>query len=289
MENLSFSGSIESFNKVFTPFSEELEPIIYTIRKAFQTEMIFLLGVYQANPKVLGKEYDLLVLAAEQEKRPMHEFESLIYNRCHDFAVVSVSVHRWDTIQHLLSSGNIFFSQLCKPEKLIYDSGERKLTGPILINPAIKHANLLVEFRQMLEKAKGFLLGSSIYKAALEYQLGAFMLHQAAEQTLNAFLCPLMGLRLQTHNLQKLLLYTRRLSEALYYAVFPRNSGPEIQLFQLLQKAYIYGRYKNNFQVSQDNLETLTDRVIFLQEMVSRIFPEKLNLYFEKQNPFIPD
>jgi hypothetical protein len=56
-----------------------------------------------------------------------------------------------------------------------------------------------------------------------------------------------------------------------------------------LQKAYIYGRYKNNFQVSQDNLEILTDRVIFLQEMVSRIFPEKLNLYFEKQNPFNPD
>jgi hypothetical protein len=76
MENLSFSGSIESLNKVFTPFSEELEPIIYTIRKAFQTEMIFLLGVYQANPEVLGKAYDLLVLAAEQEKRPCMNFRA---------------------------------------------------------------------------------------------------------------------------------------------------------------------------------------------------------------------
>lgn len=289
MENLSFSGSIESFKGDFSLFPEELEPIIYTITGAFHTEMIFQLGIYPANPEALGRAYDLLVLTTGQEKRPMHEFESLIYNRCHDFVPVTVSVHRWGTIHHLLSNGNIFFSQLCKPERLIYDSGEKELPDVNLIKPEIKSVNLMAEFTQMMEKAKGFLLGSAIYKASLEYQLSAFMLHQAVEQTLNAFLCPLMGLRLQTHNLQKLLLYTRRLSEALYDEVFPRNTSLEILLFQLLQKAYIYGRYKNNFQVSRDNLEILTDRVISLQEMVSVIFPEKLNLYFEKQNRFIPD
>ncbi len=289
MEDFSFSGSIEPFINGFSPFPEEIEPIIYTITQAFQTEMIFLLGIYQANPEALGKEYDLLVLAGGNERRPMHELESLIYNRCHDFAPVTVSVHRWDMTEQLLANGNIFLSQLCKPAKLIYDSGEKKLPDPILVNQAIKSANLMAEFRQILEKARGFLLGSEIYKAALEYQLCAFMLHQAVEQTLNAFLCPLMGLRIQTHNLQKLLLYTRRLSESLYYEVFPRDTGLEVELFRLLQKAYIYGRYKNTFRVSRDNLEILTDRVISLQEMVSAIFPEKLNLYFENQDPFIPD
>ncbi len=289
MENSSFSGSIEPIIKDFSPFSEEIELIIYTITHAFHTEMIFLLGIYQANPEAMGKEYDLLVLASENEKRPMHEFESLIYNRCHDLAPVTVSVHRWDMVQSLLANGNMFFAQLCKPEKLIYDSGEKRFPEPILFNQAIKSAHLMAEFSQILEKAKGFLLGSAIYKAALEYQLCAFMLHQAVEQTLNAFLCPLMGIRIQTHNLQKLLLYTRRLSKALYYEVFPRDTGLEVELFRILQKAYIYGRYKNNFQVSRDNLEILTDRVISLQEMASGIFLEKLNMYFENQDPFIPD
>jgi HEPN domain-containing protein len=281
MEISPFLCHFESISSHFNPLTEDLEPIIYTITRAMDTEKIFLLNTYPANPEVLGKEYDLLVLTGEKGKRPMHEFESLVDNRCHDFAPLTISIHKWATVNQLLANGNIFFSKMCTAEKLIYDSGKGVLTTPVFINPAPSGYVLKEEFRQQMAKAKNFLLGAITYKMTREFQLGTFMLHQAVEQTLNAFLLPLMGFRLQTHNLQKLLLYVRRLSTTLYYDVFPRNTDKEIQLFQLLQKAYIYGRYKNNFQVSEETMQILIDRIISLQEITSCVFREKFAVLFE--------
>jgi hypothetical protein len=89
-----------------------IDPIIYCICESMHTEKIFLLGTYPAFPQSFGLEYDLLVLVDSSYKKPMHEFESLIANRCHDLAMAAASVHKTEAVNKLLQQGNIFFSAL---------------------------------------------------------------------------------------------------------------------------------------------------------------------------------
>lgn len=110
--------------------SDPLDPIIQVICESMPAEKIFLLGTYQANPEILGLEYDLLVLIQSSDKRPVHELESLIANRSHDFAMVTASVYKLDTINRLLQQGNLFFSHLCHPQKLIFSQGPGELEKP---------------------------------------------------------------------------------------------------------------------------------------------------------------
>jgi len=255
--------------------SDPLDPIIHVIRESMPAEKIFLLGTYQANPEILGLEYDLLVLIQSADKRPVHEFESLIANRSHDFAMVTASVYKIDVINRLLEQGNLFFSHLCHPQKLIFSLGADELKKTELRNLAFCHDFIKAEFCSLISKSKAFLSGAICYQNTQDHQLAAFMIHQTVEHCLNAFLSPLMGYRMKTHNLNKLFLHARRFSVQ-FYKIFPRNSDREIQLYQTLHKAYIYGRYKNTFQVAEELLQILVARASSLLELTEYTFNQKL-------------
>ncbi len=254
---------------------ESLNPVIYCICESMHTDKIFLLGTYPAFPESLGVEYDLLVLIDSGDKKPMHEFESLIANRCHDLAMVTASVHKTNLVNDLLKRGNLFFSALCDVEKLIFNEGQVPLPNEALIRMPVRPEELEKEFHIQYARAGSFLCGANSYRITGDNQLAAFMLHQTAEQALNAFLTPLIGYRLQTHNLNKLFLYARRLSQK-FCTIFPRNTDAEIRLYQVLHKAYIFGRYKNNFEIGKEALQILIERLTALLEMTQIIFYEKL-------------
>ena len=207
----------------------------------------------------------------------MHEFESLISNRCHDLAMISVSVFQIQIVNQLLKAGNIFFSFICDPRKVIFDNGGTHLAdGSLYIQPSDVD-ELASEFSNAYSKAKAFLSGAINYRITRDFQLAAFMLHQTVEHGLNALLSPLMGYRMQTHNLNKLFLYARRFSVQ-FYEIFPMDSDEEIRLYQTLHKAYIFGRYKNNFQVGEDTLQILIERSAALLTLAEVIFNEKIEI-----------
>lgn len=240
-------------------------------------DMIFLLGTYPANPLVLGPEYDLLVLINTDDKRQTHEFESLIANRCHDFAMITVSVYQNRYVSQMLKKENPFFTTLCRSDNVIYNSDQLELHVPYLSNYHYNVQFLSGEFAELKAKAESFLSGAINFRITSDFQLAAFMLHQTVEHCLNAFLSPLIGHRIQTHNLNRLFIFARRFSIR-FYEIFPRNSDPEIQLYQLLHKAYIYGRYKNNFQVSENSLHILIERATALLELTEVTFHQKMEL-----------
>jgi HEPN domain-containing protein len=256
---------------------EILDPVIYTICQSLPAEKIFLLGMYPANPEALGIEYDLMVLFDPGDKRPMHEFESLIANRCHDLAMISVSVFQIQIVNQLLKTGNIFFSFICDPRKILFDNGGFHLANDRLYVQSSDAQKLAAEFSLLLSKAKAFLSGAISYRITQDRQLAAFMLHQTVEHTLNAFLSPFMGYRMQTHNLNKLFLYARRFSIR-FYEIFPRDTDKEIRLYQTLHKAYIYGRYKNNFEVDEQTLRILIERSSALLALTELLFNQKIEI-----------
>lgn len=254
---------------------DPLEPIIYLICESMQVEKIYLIGTYPACPPVLGSVYDLLILIRSADKRPMHEFESLIENRCHDLAMLNASVYKIEVVDQLLKGGNIFFSSLCDPDHLVYDAGRLSLQKAELLNAKPNCEDLKDEFRKSFAKARAFHSGAIGYRITADYQLAAFMLHQTVEHALNAFISPIIGHRIQTHKLNKLFLYARRVSPELT-GIFPVNTDKEIRLYQTLHKAYIYGRYKNNFLVAEETVQTLIDRAGLLLDKTELAFRRKL-------------
>lgn len=250
---------------------DPLTPIINMIKNSMDAEKIFLLGRYPSQPAELGDEYDLLVLSKDNNTRCNDELESLVHNRSHDMAPVNAIVFKMKQVNEMIVNGNYFFSTFCVPGNLVYDAGriEMERTPAEHTLPRLK---ILNETHQtMIDKANGFLAGAINFYEKKEFSLTAFMLHQSVEHGLNALLVPLLQFRLQTHNLHKLMRFVRRFSWEIFN-LFPRDTINETNLFQLLQKAYIHARYKDSFQVSEQEVEALLERVKQLLQKVTEEF-----------------
>ena len=254
-----------------TEMEDRLLPVINIIKSSMDAEKIFLLGNYPLQPAELGDEYDLLILVKDTHNRPNDEFESLIHNRSADTVPVHPSVFKLSKVNEMILNGNYFFSAFCVPEKLIYDAGRIQLESPLPKHDLPRLKVLKQIHDGLMEKANGFVAGAINFYESKEFSLSGFMLHQAAEHGLNSVLQPLMQFRLHTHNLHKLMRITRRFSLEIFN-LFPRDTETEIRLFQLLQKAYIHARYKDTFEVKEEEAAVLLERIKLLLHTVGEEF-----------------
>ncbi len=94
------------------------------------------------------------------------------------------------------------------------------------------------------------------------------MLHQAAEQALHTTMQLKTGLRVVTHNLDKLYRYCCTFCYQLPEIVFGNNKENDKRLFNLLQKAYIDTRYKNDYSISTIDLLALFNILKRLHELL---------------------
>ena len=58
--------------------------------------------------------------------------------------------------------------------------------------------------------------------------------------------------------------------------IFPRSTEKEIELFENFDYAYIGARYDPKFQISNDDLEYLSERVKRLMELTEILCNEKI-------------
>ncbi len=125
---------------------------------------------------------------------------------------------------------------------------------------------LFTAFNRGMQLAAEFLSGAELFTIRKQFPLAAFHLHQAAEQLYTGIIHIITGLRVQTHNLDKLHRYSKHLLEGLP-ALFPRDTQQEKHLFKLLQKAYIESRYANDYCIKPEELQLLYKRIIRLLEL----------------------
>ena len=93
------------------------------------------------------------------------------------------------------------------------------------------------------------------------------MLHQAAEHSLLTILKITIGLGVNSHNLEKLVRYCS-LVTCKVADVFQKNKENDKRLFQLLQRAYIEPWYKEDYSINTSDLQTLTEKIRVLQEIL---------------------
>jgi len=253
-----------------SPFHRrQLRLLIPMIVKAVRPEKIILYGMYGMDD-AMPTGYDLLVVTPPGEHHYDHEIQDIIENKCRIHATVTVLVHDIDHVNQRLSEGQYFFSLLGQESVLLYDAGNVPLAPAAVPDLARIRLTAQKDFDRWSRQARAFFDSAVFNQQKKEYWLAVFLLHQAAEQIYQAILLAFMGYKPCTHNLDKLRRYTHRFSIELSL-LFPRNAAGEDRLFKLLLASYVDARYKEDYRITEYELQELIQRIERLLSIARRI------------------
>ncbi|SDD77733.1 HEPN domain-containing protein [Niabella drilacis] len=261
----------------FPRFQQQLTDVII---KTTTPDMIFLLGamLHRKRSESIFNESapysqqlsdcTLLILLPNLANKELHEWQDKIENHCGAILPVTTLVLATPTFVEWLQACLPFALSVWRHAPVLYDTGHicrediPELKAPISNKDAIK------QWEDGLSKAREFLAGAELYRVRKQHKMAAFMLHQSAEQALRALLKAGTGYHANTHSIDRLLRYSSLVAHQLP-EIFPRQTEQDKRLFNLLQKAYIDTRYKEDYKITDEELLTLTGKVRCVHELLS--------------------
>ena len=259
---------------------EQLLTLAGIIVKAVRPEKIILFGMHAtggAQDPITDRQlasflggYDLLVVTPRGERRNDHELQDLIENRCRACYPVTALVHDIDYVNNRLAEGQYFFSTMSREAILLYDAGSIPLAKAAPANLVQIKTVAQRDFERWKSAAEAFFRSALYNQQQQERKIAVFLLHQAAEQIYQAILLAFTGYKPCTHNLDKLRRYTNRFSIELAF-LFPRNTEEEDHLFRLLLQGYVDARYKEDYTITEEELNLLTERIGKLLSIAERV------------------
>jgi uncharacterized protein len=188
---------------------------------------------------------------------------------------VNIIHHSIYFLNEKISEDYYFFTDIAQEGVLLYDSGRYKLATPGPITPSLQARKAQGDLSYWLEKGNGFY---KIFKFCLtnqDYNLAAFILHQATECYYVSILLVFTGYKPKSHNLK----YLNKQAISIdirFQEIFPMRNKEEEELFQLLKKAYIDARYNKEYSISTSELNYLGDKVHLLCKMTKEICEKEI-------------
>jgi HEPN domain-containing protein len=250
---------------------KEASALSSLIRQYVAVQAIFLLGSTEQYRKTTSIfSYDtptashtaynyILVLIEKEDEQSINTIQDKLENNLQHFIPSTIIVQSTDAFFQSLLRGNTFAVDVLSKAAKLYQSEEIIFPIPTPINSdEVKRSNEAL-YKQTKQKMEGFLASAELHKLRQEYKLAAFMLHQAAEQALSAMLMINTGLKLGTHSIDKLL----RCCSMFCYELpdlFPKQNEKEKKLYQLLNRAYIDTRYKEDYNITYYELTALMEK-----------------------------
>lgn len=188
---------------------------------------------------------------------------------------VNFIAHDINFVNKRLRKAQYFFSDIVKEGVCLYESGKHTLAEPIDLSPA--------ERRQLAEEDyEGWFTGGDeffdTYEFCFEkgrYKRAAFQLHQSTEFYYNTFLLVFTRYLPNTHDLDKLRKRVHSIDPE-FLNIFPLDNETHKHCFELLCEAYVRGRYKPSYSVTEEELSWLADRVKLLRAKVEQRCQEKI-------------
>jgi HEPN domain-containing protein/predicted nucleotidyltransferase len=270
---------------------EEVTELVNIIKNNATVEMIILFGSFARGDWVSDKykeghityeyqsDYDILVVVRnkqlENNKSLWNELDEKIKSSPIIKTPVSIVVDTIRFINTRLSEGNYFYSDIKNEGVLLYDSKAFTLVSPKTLPQSEKKILAERDYNFWFTKANSFLKDYDHNIADDELSNAAFHLHQVAEALYVAALLVFSGYKPKTHNLEKIeSLVTAYIPTVMQ--VFPRNSLDEKKRFELLKKAYIEARYKQDYKVTKEELRYLRECVDALQKLIEKECKSKI-------------
>jgi len=230
---------------------------IFCFHKSIMTKTD--IGCFRNTSTVCGSDYWLLMVTENSARieHAVQDFASAHYNQ----GAITILVHGHEAIANAVANGNRFFSRIYDKGHLLYSMDGWLSNTPVMPQPS-PHDEVEAEERYQLSisRAQGFIHGAKECLASQNTNVCAFMLHQAVEQCCIALIGLHLDYRCDIHNLRRLLMLTRCVSDQSYQVFFTRRENDEY-LFNLLTKSYLNGRYSKDFFISEGELVELMRRV----------------------------
>lgn len=258
-------------------FKEQQTQLVKLILDALPAQHIYLLGstLQQRRTETIFMptapscrsvgHYYVLVLVNEDGNPGI--WQDKLENICRQFIPLTALVIKTETFMDWLQAGHAFAhtvqqrAVLLHGDAILFDAPQTTDTANTATGSAAAAENAA------LQKVRSFLAGAELYMIRKEHKMAAFMLHQCAEHALLALLKKGSSLHVNTHSLDKLLRYCSMVNYRIQ-EIFPRHTEQQERLFQLLQKAYIDTRYKDDYHINTADLEAIKAILVKLVDIV---------------------
>jgi predicted nucleotidyltransferase/HEPN domain-containing protein len=266
---------------LFDEFEDATKTALSPKRKAGRILKVILFGSYARGDWVEDRlsgyrsDYDLLVVVNGQDftdlhtywdKADQHFIQELTVTQ-HIKTPVNFIVHSLDDVNDQLARGRPFFSDIARDGVLLYHAPGHPFAKPKALTPTEVKAESKGYYEQWMPQAI-----ERLELAALAVQRGyrknaAFDLHQTAEKLYHCFLLVLTLYSPKSHRISVLRSQAENLDDHLR-GIWPSESRLHRQAFDRLRRAYVEARYSADYQVTDEELAWLVERVSFLQEAV---------------------
>jgi HEPN domain-containing protein len=185
-----------------------------------------------------------------------------------------------------LAVGQYFFKEIVDRGQLLYNTGRFSLAEMRELEPEEYVELVKKDFKYWREEAEGFW---KVFQFCLKEGIlrhAAFSLHQVVESS-----CVMVELiysryRSQTHDLDELMKkLIHFVSEAA--KIFPKDTEFQKQAYKRLYKAYISARYEQDYQIEEDELKYLEERVELLLDLSIKSCEERIQQILKEPKKYI--
>lgn len=273
----------------------EIDAIKQVITDFVEPDMIILYGSYargEYKDQVYIKDgiryfyisdYDLIVVTNNTNIKE-YELAEELEKRIKSKPDINFFMMDIDYVNRELSTGNFFFVPMYYEGVLLYDNGQSKLIKPKPLS--------IEQIRKNIETYHEFWIGNAetffahfhfdyelMLKGKSRSGLNAWFLFQAIESIYSTLLLVFMGIKPKLHNLYKYRRSVNAISEELN-SIFPDvKDSNERRLFDLLNRAYISGKYKMDFEVEIADLKEISGRLEKMIEITDRLSKERIESF----------
>jgi len=217
--------------------------------------------------------YYLVILLDDSERVAEHEVGNRIEDLCRPLVSVITIVHKVSVAEQAIPSGSRFWNNTLSKGLNVYRVPEFSQPAFQLLAHETFVEKSMVDWDRWGSQGKEFLKGAKYYIGNVNYTLGAFMLHQAAESTLIAIIKAVTGYRFSAHNLSRMIRMTLLFTEELKN-VFELNTTEGSQVFNLLQVSYSEARYRGSFVADEETVKLLLPKVELFLGTAQAIYDE---------------
>ena len=259
--------------------TDEYITLTRLILQAAPAVRIFLLGTTQAKHRTASiftsdtlqnetkEHYYVLVLVKRNREASYNCVQEKIEAVCFPVSPVTAIVLDFEQFNSWLSEGHPFACRVTAKALVLFEDMSMSLADALAVDCEAEKKARETAYSQGLNKVEEFLAGVDLYRIREQNKMAAFMLHQAAESALLTILKISLGLTVNSHNLDKLARYCS-LATSSVADILKRNSENEKRLFQLLQRAYIETRYREDYYINTPDLLNITGKIRLLQEVL---------------------
>jgi hypothetical protein len=225
--------------------------------------------IYFSHFKHQGADFkELIILIPKSSRLHIMEARPLVSMVISGYPEYKFRLFYAVEVQEGIAHGSMPFFSICKPKNLVYKAPESSF---VLLPPLFTADSVLDKahrnFSRELHKIAGFRAGVVFYIKALNYPMAALMLHQVMELSYRSAELILVGREKISHRIRNHLNFLQPYLPMVTKA-FNHCNAEDMQLLDLLDKAYHAVRYEEDYSITAEQVSCLMAKADLLEQLI---------------------